>query len=246
MTDKLISVKAKRPSREKPKPLAKMRRRLAEGGLDRHVQRPRIPHVAGKRVKQSPSTATAPTGPSDPDRRVEFTTYAPLGTPTHGGPIPPDPSGADSSAGVVLYTGNTYLMASTDSGATFGEHDTSTFLPAAQGRPVDQVMIYVPHRRLFAWMMQHGTTPGTGDGNFRLAVAGAADLASDVEAVVVATPIHTHHAVAREALLAGKHVLVEKPLAASVPWNDSSIRKTTRRPRLSNSAPIPTQLLVGP
>ncbi len=41
-------------------------------------------------------------------------------------------------------------------------------------------------------------------------------LASDVEAVVVATPIHTHHAVAREALLAGKHVLVEKPLAASV------------------------------
>jgi predicted dehydrogenase len=32
----------------------------------------------------------------------------------------------------------------------------------------------------------------------------------------VASPIHTHHALARDALLAGKHVLVEKPLATNV------------------------------
>ncbi len=38
-------------------------------------------------------------------------------------------------------------------------------------------------------------------------------LESDVDAVVIATPIHTHFELAREALLAGKHVLVEKPLA---------------------------------
>jgi predicted dehydrogenase len=41
-------------------------------------------------------------------------------------------------------------------------------------------------------------------------------LESDVEAVVVATPIHTHFTIARDAILAGKHVLVEKPLCTSV------------------------------
>jgi predicted dehydrogenase len=41
-------------------------------------------------------------------------------------------------------------------------------------------------------------------------------LDTDVEAVVVSTPIHTHHMLAKEALSAGKHVMVEKPLAASV------------------------------
>ncbi|MFZ0218132.1 MAG: Gfo/Idh/MocA family oxidoreductase [Candidatus Dormiibacterota bacterium] len=40
-------------------------------------------------------------------------------------------------------------------------------------------------------------------------------LELDLDAVVVATPIRTHHEVARDALLAGKHVLVEKPLAAN-------------------------------
>jgi predicted dehydrogenase len=40
-------------------------------------------------------------------------------------------------------------------------------------------------------------------------------LGSDVEAVAVATPIPTHHRLAKEALMAGKHVLVEKPLTAN-------------------------------
>jgi predicted dehydrogenase len=48
-------------------------------------------------------------------------------------------------------------------------------------------------------------------------VADHADLLEmDLDAVVVATPIHTHHRVARDALLAGKHVMVEKPLTSSV------------------------------
>jgi predicted dehydrogenase len=42
-------------------------------------------------------------------------------------------------------------------------------------------------------------------------------LSSDsVDAVVVCTPIHTHHDVARDALDSGRHVLVEKPLTTTV------------------------------
>src|SRR3990172_7998749 len=33
-----------------------------------------------------------------------------------------------------------------------------------------------------------------------------------VEAIVIATPVHTHYAFARKALDAGKHVFVEKPM----------------------------------
>lgn len=38
----------------------------------------------------------------------------------------------------------------------------------------------------------------------------------DLDAVVVATPVATHFPLARTALLAGKHVLVEKPISATV------------------------------
>ena len=39
---------------------------------------------------------------------------------------------------------------------------------------------------------------------------------SDVDGVVIATPVRTHYQLAKEALLRGKHVLVEKPLTANV------------------------------
>src|SRR5579884_2111498 len=39
---------------------------------------------------------------------------------------------------------------------------------------------------------------------------------SDVDGVVIATPVRTHYKLARAALLHGKHVLVEKPLTANV------------------------------
>ncbi len=42
-----------------------------------------------------------------------------------------------------------------------------------------------------------------------------AALNSDAEGLIIATPISTHYKLAKAALLAGKHVLVEKPLAAT-------------------------------
>lgn len=41
-------------------------------------------------------------------------------------------------------------------------------------------------------------------------------FASDIDAVMIATPVHSHFALARAALLSGKHVFVEKPLAMKV------------------------------
>jgi predicted dehydrogenase len=39
-------------------------------------------------------------------------------------------------------------------------------------------------------------------------------LQSDIDAIVIATPVNTHYPLAKEALLSGKHVLVEKPIAS--------------------------------
>ena len=39
---------------------------------------------------------------------------------------------------------------------------------------------------------------------------------SDIDGVVIATPVQTHYRLAREALLHGKHVLVEKPLTTNI------------------------------
>lgn len=40
-------------------------------------------------------------------------------------------------------------------------------------------------------------------------------LTDEVDAIVIATPVNTHHALARQVLVAGKHVLVEKPLTST-------------------------------
>lgn len=39
---------------------------------------------------------------------------------------------------------------------------------------------------------------------------------NEVQVIAIATPVHTHYNLAREALEAGKHVLIEKPLTPSV------------------------------
>src|SRR5438309_5285498 len=50
-----------------------------------------------------------------------------------------------------------------------------------------------------------------------------------IQAVAIATPPRTHHELARQALRAGKHVLVEKPLASSVDQADELIELAERQ-----------------
>jgi len=61
---------------------------------------------------------------------------------------------------------------------------------------------------------------------FPMIMVGTVDydqLLSGVEAVVIATPPHTHYELAKRALLAGKHVLVEKPLTMSVETSEELV-----------------------
>ncbi len=55
------------------------------------------------------------------------------------------------------------------------------------------------------------------------------ELLSSCDAVVIATPAATHFGVARAALEAGKHCLVEKPLAAEASQADALVRLASER-----------------
>ena len=54
----------------------------------------------------------------------------------------------------------------------------------------------------------------------------------EVDAVAIATPVHTHHRLARAALQAGKHVLVEKPLADQVALAENLVEQARRCGRI--------------
>jgi predicted dehydrogenase len=57
-------------------------------------------------------------------------------------------------------------------------------------------------------------------------------LRSDIDAVVIATPVRTHFKLAREALLHDKHVLVEKPLTANVAEAEELVALAQERQRV--------------
>lgn len=54
-------------------------------------------------------------------------------------------------------------------------------------------------------------------------------LSADIDAIVVATPVGTHYTLAKAALLAGKNVLVEKPLTACAAEADIITRLASER-----------------
>jgi predicted dehydrogenase len=55
------------------------------------------------------------------------------------------------------------------------------------------------------------------------------DLLAASDALVIAAPAETHHALAGEALRAGRHVLVEKPIAATIAQADDLALLASRR-----------------
>ena len=55
---------------------------------------------------------------------------------------------------------------------------------------------------------------------------------SNVDAVVIATPVSLHFDLAMRALAAGKHVLIEKPLTASVEQGERLVAEAERRKRV--------------
>ena len=54
-------------------------------------------------------------------------------------------------------------------------------------------------------------------------------LDSDVDAIVIATPVDTHHKFAKKALEAGKHIWVEKPFTASIAEAEELIEIADRK-----------------
>lgn len=56
--------------------------------------------------------------------------------------------------------------------------------------------------------------------------------APSIDAVVIATPVFTHHALAKKALEAGKHVLIEKPMTATVKEAEELMNLAAQRSQL--------------
>ena len=93
-------------------------------------------------------------------------------------------------------------------GTGFGE---AVHLPALQQVPDFRIVAVCSRRaeRAHAAAQKYGATMATTD--YRELVE-----RSDVDAVIVATPPHLHHAMTMTTLSAGKHVLTEKPMAKTV------------------------------
>ena len=59
-----------------------------------------------------------------------------------------------------------------------------------------------------------------------------------IDAIVIATPVHTHYDLALAALRAGKHVLVEKPMTSTTPRLPPHRRSREERPRFDGRSHV--------
>jgi predicted dehydrogenase len=80
-----------------------------------------------------------------------------------------------------------------------------------------------PHRRALAQQLYP---------HVRVAAEASDVIADDVDAIAIATPIFTHYELAQRALDAGKHVLVEKPLAPGVGMAEELVALAAKRGRV--------------
>ena len=154
-TKKLI----KRPERVVDKIYPSFR---IQKGENEKIRRPDIRRSRSKRVTETsaPTRAQNTTSPGDPPPRdpVVFFTYAPSSDTT--GQVSDntvDPSGADCEAGVIVRTGNWYVDASTDGGATWKRFDRTTIFPKTPGNgsTSDHIVLYVRSIDRFVWFMEH-------------------------------------------------------------------------------------------
>ena len=85
--------------------------------------------------------------------------------------------------------------------------------------------------RLTTIVQRHGSPdPKYGDVTFVRSVE--AMLARDIDLVVVATPNTSHHPIAKQALLAGKHVVVDKPFTPTLAEAEDLVQVAKRQGRL--------------
>jgi predicted dehydrogenase len=73
--------------------------------------------------------------------------------------------------------------------------------------------------KLAALCAEHGATP----------LGSAEEAIERAAAVIIATPTVTHHDIARRCLKAGRHVLVEKPIAAKVEEAEAMVAEAARQ-----------------
>ena len=54
-------------------------------------------------------------------------------------------------------------------------------------------------------------------------------ISPDIDVVIIATPVHTHHAFAMKALTQGKHLWIEKPMAMNAAQSDEIVNLSARK-----------------